>query len=102
MEKSLLPSKLILKLRKNCAKMMTDMHPSLLFCPALRCLTLPCAGLFYHLMQMPVLLASIFVVSGLVLLNSGVINLFRLCDPRLIALCFLQFREDGEVLRSSS
>lgn len=55
-------------------------------------------SLFYHLMQMPILLARIFVVSGQVLLNSCIINLFRLSDPWLNALCFLQFREDGEGL----
>ena len=77
----LLPSKLILKLTRNCAKTTINIHPSLLLCPALRCLILPCAGLFYHLVQMSILLARIFVVSGQVLLNSCVINVFRLSDP---------------------
>lgn len=62
-------------------KKMTDIHTNLLLCVALRCLILPCAGLFYYLVQMPILLASILVVSGQALLNSVVINLFRHSDP---------------------
>lgn len=81
MGESLLPSKLILKLTKNCANTTTDIHPSLLLCPALRCLILPSGSFFYHPMQMPILLASIFVVSGQVLPTSCVISLFRLSDP---------------------
>lgn len=79
-------SKLILQLTKE----------SLLLCPPLRCL--PSASLFYHLTHMPILLASISVAFGKHLLDSGIINWFKLSDSLLIALCFLQFREDGEVL----
>lgn len=90
-----LPSKLILEANKNLYKD-DDGYPSKP--PPLRCHILPWVGLSCHLMQMPVHLAIILVVSGQVLLKSGIVDLFRLPDSRLIALCFLLFREDGEVL----
>lgn len=49
-------------------------------------------------MQMPVLLTSIIVISGQVLLNSAIIDLFRTSDLGLKACCFLQIRKDYEVL----
>lgn len=72
---SLLPPKLSLEGNKNLYKD-DDGYPSKP--PPLRCRILPWAGLSSHLMQMPMHLAIILVVSGQVLPKSGTVDLFRL------------------------